>query len=136
MEITNNSIAEFLSTVDKNRINDIETLLDIGRELTGKEPKMWGSIVGFGNLHYRYKTGHEGTMPAFGFANRKQALTLYISYTIEDYPELEKLGKYKVGKSCLYIKKLSDVDLEVLKAMIIKGLEEIETYDFITDLEK
>ncbi len=135
MNVTDTTVQDFLETVEPNRIEDIKKLLEIGEKLTGKKPKMWGSIVGFGSLHYVYKTGHQGDMPEFGFANRKQALTLYVSYDLEAIEELKDLGKYKIGKSCLYIKKLDDVNLDVLETVILKGLKETENYDFITDNE-
>lgn len=136
MERTNMSIESFLETVEENRLEDIKTLLKLGTEMTLKEPKMWGTIVGYGNLHYKYKTGHEGNMPLFGFANRKNAITLYLSYDIEQYDMLKDLGKYKVGKSCLYIKKLSDINLDVLKKLIQLGIKETLNLDFVTDNEK
>ena len=84
---------------------------------------MWGSIIGFGKLHYTYKTGRQGDMPQFGIANRKQAITLYMSYHIEQYEALNRLGKYRTGKGCLYIKKLEDVDLNVLYELIVKAIK-------------
>lgn len=135
MKPSNNTVETFLDTVEDKRLEDIKTLLALGEKITGKKPKMWGNIVGFGSLHYVYKTGRQGDMPAFGFANRKQALTLYVSYTLEDFKELKDLGKHSIGKSCLYIKKLADVDMDVLETIIRKGLKEIDDYDFITDNE-
>lgn len=136
MERTNLSIESFLETVEPERLEDIQTLLKLGTELTLKEPKMWGTIVGYGSLHYTYKTGHEGDMPLFGFANRKNAITLYLSYDLEQYEIIKNLGKYKIGKSCLYIKKLSDIDLDVLKKLIQLGIKETLELDFITDNEE
>lgn len=135
MEITDQNIIEYLKTIEEERLEDIKTLLEIGIKLTNKEPKMWGSIVGFGSLHYKYKTGHEGDMPIFGFANRKRALTLYISYNLEEYSLLNKLGKYKLGKSCLYIKKLRDINLDILIEIIQKGITDMLSLDYITNNE-
>lgn len=89
-------------------------------EITGEPAKMWGdSIVGFGSYHYKYASGQEGDWMLTAFSPRKQNLTLYIMPGFERYENLMKqLGKYKTGKSCLYIKKLEDVDLEVLKELI------------------
>ena len=81
---------------------------------------MWGpSIIGFGSVHYKYKTGREGDMPAVGFSPRKSSLSVYIMAGFDEYKHmLDKLGKHKIGKSCLYINKLADVDEAVLRKMI------------------
>ena len=87
---------------------------------TGARPKMWGpSLVGYGSYHYKYASGREGDWPLAAFSPRKQDLTLYIMAGFEPVPELmKKLGKYKTGKSCLYLKRLSDVNLKVLDQLI------------------
>ncbi|CAM4140368.1 DUF1801 domain-containing protein [Erysipelothrix inopinata] len=136
MEITQHNIDGYLDTVEDKRKDDIMQLLALGESCTGKKPKLWGNIIGFGSLHYKYPTGTEGNMPLFGFANRKQALTLYISDELESYPRLDSLGKYKIGKSCLYLKNLNDVDREELKLMIMWGIDTILTRDDITNNEK
>ena len=135
MEITNQSVIEFISMLEEPRYSDILVLTQLGKDITKKDPKMWGEIIGFGNLHYRYKTGHEGNMPLFSFANRKQAITLYMSYEINQFEELNELGKFKTGKGCLYIKKLSDVKLDVLKRLIKSAIKETLRLPFITDNE-
>ncbi len=135
MEITDLQIDSFLKTIEPQRIADVETLIIIGKLLTGKNPVMWGSIVGFGKLHYKYPSGHEGDMPRFGFANRKLALTLYMSFDIIQYEELKQLGKHKIGKGCLYINRLSDVDLDILKLLIKKATEDVLKYDFVTIID-
>lgn len=135
MKITEASIDQWIEQIDEPRKDDIITLIDIISTLTHKKPKLWGSIVGFGNLHYRYPSGHEGDMPLVGLANRKQAITLYLSYQIDQYEELQALGKHTHGKGCLYIKKLSDVNLDVLKELIKHAIKDILSYDFITDNE-
>ena len=96
-------------------------------EITGHKAAMWGpSIVGYGTYHYVYASGREGDWMATGFSSRKQALTLYIMAGFKRYDELMlKLGKFKTGSSCLYVKKLDDIDLDVLKTLIK------ESYDFI-----
>lgn len=76
--------------------------MQLFKDVSKLKPIMWGTIVGFGNLHYVYKSKREGNMPIIGFANRIQALTLYLSETISDYSLLEQLGKYKTSKACLY----------------------------------
>ncbi len=90
------------------------------KEITGEEPTLWGdSIVGFGRYHYTYESGREGDWFLTGFSPRKQNLTLYIMAGFDDYDDLmNKLGKYKTGKSCLYVKKLQDIDLPILKQLI------------------
>lgn len=135
MQITNQSVSDFLESIPQERRQDIEVIMNLFHKLTGKEAKMWGTIIGYGDLHYKYKTGREGDMPLLGLANRKQAITLYLSYTINNYPELEKLGKFTTGKSCLYIKKLSDIDLEVLEELTQKAIKETFSYDFVSDNE-
>lgn len=132
MKITEQTINQFLETIPTDRRDDIETLVSMAREVTGFEPQMWGTIIGFGDLHYKYKTGTEGDMPLIGFASRKQAITLYLSFSINDYPHLRKLGKYETGQSCLYIKKLSDVNLDVLKELMIVASKDALKLPFVT----
>lgn len=101
------SVTDFLNNVvDENKRQDCFTILNLMREITGYEPKMWGdSIVGFGSYHYKYASGREGDMPLTGFSPRKKNLTVYVLPGFERYTALmAKLGKYKTGKSCLYIK--------------------------------
>jgi len=96
--------------------------------LSGYEAKMWGSsIIGFGEYHYKYESGREGDMCRIGFSPRTQNLTLYMIPGYSEYAdELSRLGKHKIGKSCLYIKRLSDVDESVLEEMIIKDLKAMD----------
>ncbi|MBT8190003.1 MAG: DUF1801 domain-containing protein [Bacteroidia bacterium] len=111
------SVTSFLESIENDqKRKDSFRILEMMRKLTGKEPVMWGSsIVGFGEYHYVYETGREGDMMKIGFSPRKQNLTLYIMPGFDRYAELmSSLGKYKTGKSCLYIKRLEDVNLEVL----------------------
>lgn len=122
--MTSSNMKHYLEAIDDKRKADVLKLIEIGKKLTHEEPKLWGSIVGFGSIHYVYKTGHQGDMPIFSFANRKQALTLYLSAYLEHFPQLERLGKYKKGKGCLYIKKLSDINLEVLIDLIRASIKE------------
>lgn len=117
---------EFIQRVeDDNRREDSAYMLELMGKLTGDSPKMWGtSIVGYGSYHYKYDSGREGDFMKVGFSPRKQNLTLYIMPGFQRYDELmSKLGKYKTGKSCLYIKKLEDVDIEVLKELISSSYE-------------
>ena len=120
------SVEDFLNSVeDEQKKKDSFEVLNIMEQITGAEPKMWGSsIVGFGNYHYVYDSGREGDWFIAGFSPRKQALTLYIMAGFSRYDELlQKLGKYKTGKSCLYVKNLQDIDLEVLKELIRSSVE-------------
>lgn len=114
------SVEAFLHTVDENRREDCFALLKLMEEVTGAEAKMWGSaIVGFGSYHYKYASGREGDWMITGFSPRKQNLTLYIMAGFDRYDELlAKLGKHSIGKSCLYIKRLADVDTDVLRQLV------------------
>jgi hypothetical protein len=98
------------------------------KQVTGEEPEMWGeSIVGFGSYHYKYKSGREGDWFVTGFSPRAQNLTLYIMSGFDEYDQLmSRLGKYKTGKSCLYITKIDDVDQEVLKELVNKSVKHME----------
>lgn len=112
---------EFLNTLsDEKRRSDSFTVLEMMKSVTGTKPRMWGeSIIGFGDLHYKYASGREGDWFQIGFSPRKQNLTLYLSYSLENLkPLLDRLGKYKTGKGCLYINKLSDIDQSVLRTLI------------------
>lgn len=135
MDITNQDIKTYIDAMDDQRKDDIIKLIELGKKLTQKEPKLWGSIVGFGKLHYTYQTGREGDMPLFGFANRKQAITLYLSYDINKYEELKDLGKYKTGQGCLYIKKLDDVDVKVLEQLIKKAMQDLLGSSMIREVQ-
>ena len=125
---TKASVAAFLDQIsDEQRRKDCQRVLKIMKEATGEQPRMWGSsIVGFGAYKYRYASGHEGEWPIIGFSPRKNDLTLYIMPGFADYTELmAKLGKHKTGKSCLYIKKLDDVELPILKKLITKSVDKM-----------
>jgi hypothetical protein len=114
-------IDAFLAGVsDPSRKKDCLALIDIMKEATKSEPKMWGAaIVGFGDLHYRYDSGREGDTFLLGFASRKTDLTLYLGPALAAQEEaLERLGKYKAGKGCLYIRRLEDIDLAALRGLL------------------
>ena len=120
------SVLEFLNNVEnEKRKTDAFAMLKIMKKLTKEEPKMWGpSLVGFGSYHYKYESGREGDFFLTGFSPRKQSLTLYIMNGFERYNELmSQLGKYKTGKSCLYINKLEDVDLKILENLIVESVD-------------
>ena len=120
------SVDGFLESIpDEKRREEGRAVLRMMKEVTGMEPAMWGpSMVGFGSYHYKYESGHEGDAFRIGFSPRKTALTLYIMPGFSRYDQLmEKLGKHKTGKSCLYIKKLEDVDHDVLRELMRLSLE-------------
>ena len=122
------SVEDFIAAVqDDARRTDCRTVLKLMEEITGSEPKMWGpSIVGFGSYHYRYASGREGDWPVAGFSPRKQALTLYIMSGFSRYEDLmSRLGTYKTGKSCLYIRRLSDIDMGVLTELIAASVAHV-----------
>jgi hypothetical protein len=115
------SVDEFLSTVEnEQKRKDCFEIIKIMQQVTKEEPKMWGpAIIGFGSCHYKYESGREGDMPQIAFSPRKQNITLYIDVgNNSDNPLLKKLGKYTTAKVCLYIKKLADVDRNVLQELI------------------
>ncbi len=125
-KINEDSVEEFLNAVeDEQKRRDSFKILEIMRAVTREPAKMWGtSMVGFGTYHYKYDSGQEGDWMLVGFSPRKQALTIYIMSGNEKFKdELLKLGKHKIGKSCLYIKKLEDVDEKVLRKMIKKSVD-------------
>jgi len=118
---TDQSVQKFLNDIpDPVKRKDSKTVAAMMSEISGYKPKMWGpSIVGFGSYHYKYASGQEGDWPLICFSPRKQNLTLYVlSGSDEENKLLKKLGKHTTGKSCLYIKQLSDVDLPTLKTLI------------------
>lgn len=120
------SVEGFLNKVEnEKKREDSFTVLELMKEVTGLEPKMWGdAIVGFGQCHYKYASGREGDMPLVGFSPRKQNLTLYVLSGAEGEDALlQKLGKHTIGKSCLYLKKLADVDQGTLRELIRQCVE-------------
>ncbi len=118
---TGADVEAFLTSVaDARRQDDARRMLSLMQEVTGEPPVMWGpSIVGFGSVHYRYASGREGDMPVVSFSPRKQALTLYGVIDPESAAErVPQLGKVTTGKGCLYVKRLDDVELPLLRTMI------------------
>ncbi|MGZ3871841.1 MAG: DUF1801 domain-containing protein [Mucilaginibacter sp.] len=125
---TATSVAAFLDKAADPKVRaDCDVIISLMEKITGEKPKMWGpGIVGFGSYHYKYESGREGDMCITGFSPRKPAITLYVMAGAEGQAALlEKLGKYKVSKGCLYIKKLADVDLQVLENIIANGVQHI-----------
>jgi hypothetical protein len=118
------SVAKFIDAVEnETRRKDAKKLLSVMKKITGDKPKMWGpSIIGFGEYHYKYESGREGDSLLVGFSPRKANMVLYVLGCLGDKePLLAKLGKYKNGKSCLYINKLDDVDMPTLEKLIDKS---------------
>lgn len=127
-QITDQSPAGFIAALEhERRRQDAEVLLNFFTEVTGFSPRMWGpSIIGYGRYHYTYKSGREGDFLATGFSPRKSSLSLYIMPGYQDYSAiLARLGKHKTGKSCLYINKLADIDMDILAELIRTGLRDL-----------
>ena len=128
---TNIDPADFVATVEHPvRRADAETLLALMTRVTGYPARMWGpSIIGFGRYHYRYDTGREGDFLITGFSPRKANLVVYILPGYDDIgDQLAKLGKHRIGKSCLYINKLADIDLGVLEQIVTEGVARMRQY--------
>ena len=126
---TGSSVTAFVNAVeDPGRRSDCREVMRIMRSVTGKRPKMWGtSIIGYGSYHYKYKSGREGEWPAVGLSPRKRNLTIYIMPGFSRYGALmKKLGRYKTGKSCLYVKSLDDIDRRVLRKLVTKAVADMK----------
>ncbi len=126
---TGTDVESFLGGVEnETRREDAFRVLALMKDMTGEEPKMWGpGIVGFGTYHYKYDSGREGDFLRTGFSPRKTALTMYIMSGFQGVDSLmSRLGKYKTGKSCLYVKKLDDINLDVLEELIRGSLDYME----------
>lgn len=130
---TDADVDAFIDAVENDRRReDSRALLDLMRDVTGEEPVMWGpSIVGFGQYHYRYESGREGDWFLAGFSPRKSNLVVYVMSGFPRHAELmEKLGKHRTGSSCLYVNKLDDVDLDVLRELVRRSVEHVTaSYD-------
>lgn len=127
---TGADVDAYLNSVEPRRRREESVVLDaLFRRATGFRPQMWGSsIVGYGRYDYTYASGHSGTFLATGFSPRKSAFSIYILPGYADFGDLlKRLGKHKIGKSCLYINKLADVDTEVLTELIQAGLTDLAT---------
>ena len=125
------SVERFVRAVtDEERRRDCQAMIRMMSEVTGAEPEMWGtSIVGFGRYHYKYASGREADWMLLGFSPRKKDLTLYVMAGFEDFPELmQKLGRYKTGTSCLYLRKLEDVDTKVLRKLLKGSVKKTSKY--------
>lgn len=125
---TGADVAQFIAQVAHPvRRADAQTLDALFRKVTGWAPQMWGpTIIGYGRYHYVYDTGREGDFLATGFSPRKANQSIYVMPGYQDYAEiLGRLGKHKMGKSCLYVNKLADIDLDVLEELIRAGLKDL-----------
>lgn len=126
MRETEESVIDFIERVESDKKKaDAYQLLEIFKEVTGYEAKMWGpSIIGFGRYHYKYASGHEGDAPLVGFSPRKAKISLYLAYESEERDKLlESFGKHTKSKACIYINKLADIDINVLKDLINHTVE-------------
>jgi hypothetical protein len=122
------SVQQFIDGLENSsRKKDCLTVRKMMQEITGERAKMWGSsIVGFGTYHYKYASGREGNYFVTGFSPGKQNFTIYIMPGYTDYSHLlDKIGKHKMGKSCLYVKSLDDIDLDVLRTLITDAVNEM-----------
>ena len=123
---TRKSPLEFVNAIeDEQKRKDSLAILELMKKVTGKKPELWSTnIVSFDRYHYKYASGREGDWFVTGFSPRKQSLTLYIMPGLKCYDKLmAKLGKHKIGKSCLYIKRLTDVDTAVLKELVVASVD-------------
>ena len=135
-QITDVDPSDFITTVENpTRRADAEVMLDLMSKVTGCEPKMWGpSIIGFGRYRYRYDSGREGEFMLTGFSPRKANLVIYTMPGYDKMDEqLAELGKHRLGKSCLYVNKLTDVDLDVLEKIVTDGVATMRAKHEILD---
>ena len=129
-KVNDNSVSRFLCTVDDEvKRRECQEILEMMQDATGSPPKMWGtSLIGFGSYHYKYASGREGDWPLSGLSPRKANISIYIMPGFETFAGLmKKLGKHSTGKSCLYIKKLEDVDRQVLQELIRASVAEMRS---------
>ena len=128
-KVNKGSVDKFIKSITDERVQkDSFKLIEVMQKATRSEPKMWGaSIIGFGSYHYKYASGREGDWFLTGFSPRKQNLTLYIMSGFDEYDVLlKKLGKHTTGKSCLYIKRLADVDMKALRELVTKSVKSMQ----------
>ncbi|WP_066392705.1 DUF1801 domain-containing protein [Neobacillus mesonae] len=126
---TDHSVVEFIESVENpKKRDDAYNLVDIFSDATGYHAKMWGpSIIGFGSYHYKYESGHEGDAPLVGFSPRKAKISLYFAPGDPNREELLKhLGKHTTGKGCVYINKLADIEIDVLKKLITQSVQYLQ----------
>ncbi|MGL2993242.1 DUF1801 domain-containing protein [Flavobacterium sp. TSSA_36] len=128
---TDQNVADFIEKFadSEQKKKDSHKLVEIMQAVSGCQATMWGaSIIGFGKYHYKYESGHEGNAPLLGFSPRKSAISLYVFTGLEEHePLLTSLGKFKRGKACLYVTKLSDIDLNQLQVIMKANIEYLKT---------
>ncbi len=129
---TDVNVNDFINSFVDNEQKKLDSLqlIKLLKDCTGAEPKMWGpTIIGFGNYHYKYASGHEGDAPVLAFSPRKNAITLYVySNTEKSQKLLTRLGIYKMSKACIYVKKLADINTEILKEICIESIKYINLH--------
>ena len=127
-EATTKSVDDFIASLDNEvKRDDTYALIKLLKNITGFDAKLWGpSIIGFGTHHYKYESGHEGDMPLACFSPRKTAIVLYLPRFEKKEELLKQLGKHKASKGCVYIKKLEDVDLAVLKKIFTSSFKAVK----------
>lgn len=126
MKKTGGSVGAFIADVTSaKRRRDAETMVALMSEATGREPELWGTIIGFGSCHYSYPTGTQGDSPIAGFSPRKQATTVYLLSTDAHREQLAQLGPHETGVGCLYIKDLETVDADVLRGIIAEDYRRV-----------
>ncbi len=122
---TDSSVEDFLESVDnEEKRADCLRILELMKKVTGEDPQMWGpGIIGFGSYHFKYDSGREGDWFITGFAPRKKEITLYILAGFAEHDDLmQKLGKYRIGKGCLFLKRIDDIDLSVLNELVERSV--------------
>lgn len=127
---SNDDVVAFINAYVENeqKKSDSFLLLKLLQDWSGFEPRMWGpTIIGFGNYHYKYASGHEGDAPILGFSPRKAAISLYVySPTEKSTQLLDSLGKFTMGKACIYVKKLADIRLDTLEALCLESMAHVK----------
>lgn len=125
-EFTDKNVDDFLQKLEsEQKRKDSYELIALMEKITGEKAKMWGStIVGFGNYHYKYESGHEGNAPLIGFSPRKTAISLYVFTGLQEHEHmLENLGKFTMGKACIYVKRLTDINLDALTGLMNHSID-------------
>lgn len=125
---TNVQVNDFLKNVSSDTMrNDSFELIKLMEEISNEKAKMWGpTIIGFGNYHYKYASGHEGNAPLIGFSPRKTAISLYVFTGLQEHEHLlQNLGTFKMGKACIYVKKLSDININALTNLMQHSIEHL-----------
>ncbi|MBK7427334.1 MAG: DUF1801 domain-containing protein [Saprospiraceae bacterium] len=127
------NVKDFINSYVENEQKKVDSfqLIELMTKWSGFEPKMWGpTIIGFGSYHYKYASGHEGDMPLLGFSPRKAEFSLYVfSPTEESKQLLDELGKFKMGKACIYVKKLDDINLLTLEKLSMESIKYLNEND-------